>query len=247
MQPCPGPKDLAMASGKFCYLCGKITEKLEEGLCISCYPKEKKLAHLPKKIEVEVCRGCSRYYSGKWVDIKGPPNKMIEIISREAVKSSLEPELWEIPREVRILKTVEKCKTIVSDVEVELSKRIGAESHAQLQTSLVLKQTLCPVCSKRAGGYFEAIIQLRTDDIDKIFGEAFKVINRLYEKDQMAFVVDETKVKGGVDLKIGSGKAARVVGTHFKTHYGAQIKESAKLSGKKDGKNVYRKTILIRV
>lgn len=236
-----------MASGKFCYLCGKITEELDEGLCNSCYSKEKKIPCLPKTIEVEVCRGCSRYYSGKWVAIKEPPNKMMKVISREAVKSRLEPELREFQGEVRILKTVDRGKTIVSDLEVELSKTLGAEPPTHLRTSLKLKQTLCPVCSKRAGGYFEAIIQLRAEDIDKILGEAFRVINRLYEKDQMAFVVDETRVKGGVDLKVGSGKAAKVVGTYFKTHFGARIKKSAKLSGKKDGKNVYRKTILIRV
>jgi nonsense-mediated mRNA decay protein 3 len=83
--------------------------------------------------------------------------------------------------------------------------------------------------------------------VTEALGELYKVISRLYARDKNAFIVEESQVKGGVDLKLGSSKAAKALGAHFKTKFGAEIKESVTLMGRKEGKNIFRKTILIRI
>ncbi|MFQ5800711.1 MAG: NMD3-related protein, partial [Candidatus Hydrothermarchaeales archaeon] len=103
------------------------------------------------------------------------------------------------------------------------------------------------ICSKRAGGYFEAVVQLRTRALEGMLKEAYTILNTLYKKDKKAFIAGVSHVKGGVDIKLGSTKAAKALAAHFKTHHKAEIKESATLVGRKEGKDVYRTTILIRV
>ena len=55
---------------KFCFLCGKKTEKLIEGYCEECYNKEFKLIEAPKEISFIICSRCNRIkYKNKWKDI----------------------------------------------------------------------------------------------------------------------------------------------------------------------------------
>jgi nonsense-mediated mRNA decay protein 3 len=237
-----------MGVGKFCYICGATDVELHEGLCRSCYPKEKDLINIPGKFEANICRGCDRIYRARWEEGEADPESTIRAIAREEVERSFKGELKDKEINVRVLGVENNGKVISADLAVYVKVNLPGFDHTYtLYSTLELRQSLCPDCSKRAGGYYEALIQIRTDRIDELLAEARTIVNKIYQKDKMAFIVDASRVKGGLDLKLGSAKAARALATHFKNKYGAKIKDSATLIGRREGKNVFRKTILIRI
>lgn len=237
-----------MTSGTFCYLCGEVTSKLYEGLCSSCYLKDEKLFDLPEKIELSVCRGCTRYYSGAWVEGENSLDALVKTIALKEINKSLSKDLKNLETTVEIKDVKEKGKGLSVELEVNVKGlTMGLEYHAALISTIAIKNVVCPDCSKRAGGYYEAVIQLRAESIDEPLSDLHNRLNRIYEKDKYAFIVEESAVNGGIDIKLGSSKAAKTLGAHFKARYKAKIKETAKLVGKKDGKDIYRITVLIRI
>jgi nonsense-mediated mRNA decay protein 3 len=237
-----------MTSGKFCYLCGEVTDAIYEGLCGSCYLKDKKLIDLPAKIGVSVCRGCMRHYMGAWVGGESTLAALVDRIAQKEVDKGLSKDLENAEITVKIKDIKEKGKGLTVDLEVNATgSTMGLEHHALLTSTLMIKNVVCPDCSKRAGGYYEANVQLRAEQIDKPLSELHTQLNRIYEKDKHAFIVEEAAVTGGFDVKLGSAKAAKTLGAYFKAHHKAEIKETATLVGRKDGKDIYRKTVLIRM
>lgn len=239
---------MGTSTRRFCYLCGRTTEELREGLCKTCFSKEKETVEIPKKMEALICRECSRYFTGQWMDAQAPNARFLETLAKEALQRHLSHGHGSAKTEIRVLGSRPKGKGLTAELEVTASSGSNdTEFRSKLRTSLEVKQVLCPVCSKKAGGYYEAIVQLRSDSIEKIAEEALKVLNQLVKKDKLAFIVEKTTQASGVDLKIGSARAARALATHFKSRYKAHVKETATLVGRKEGKNIYRKTILIRI
>jgi nonsense-mediated mRNA decay protein 3 len=237
-----------MSSGRFCYLCGQVTEKLYEGMCRSCFQNEKKLVNLPEKLETELCDDCMRYYSGGWEVGKGDIESTLNEIARKEVEGNLSHNLENMNSRVNIFSTRLRGKVLKAELEVVVKGVYsGINQEVKLKTELDVRQVKCPDCSKRAGGYYEAVIQIRSKSLEKDLGQLHKILSRLYVRDKNAFIVEELKVKGGVDVKLGSSKAAKAIGAHFKTNFGAEIKESVTLMGRKEGKNIYRKTVLIRL
>jgi len=233
---------------RFCYICGTVTRELREGLCKSCFSSEKQELKIPKKMEVLVCRECSQYFIGQWKNAKAPNARSPEALAKQALKRHLGKGTGSLKTVIRVLGQRPKGKGLTAELEVTAS----SDAHdtgggSKLHASLDVKEVLCPICSKKAGGYYEATIQLRSDSIKKIAEEARKVLNQLAKKDRLAFIVEETQQAGGMDLKIGSAKAAKTLGSHFKSRYKAKVKETATLVGRKEGRNIYRKTVLIRI
>ncbi|HIH23061.1 TPA: hypothetical protein HA238_05000 [Candidatus Micrarchaeota archaeon] len=100
----------------------------------------------------------------------------------------------------------------------------------------------CPDCGRISGGYYEAIIQVRTDDGNKtrIAQYATALEKRLSEK---TFVSKVDEKKEGTDLYIGSSKA--VVQYLHNSEIRALI--TRKLFGRREGRRLYRTTFLIRI
>jgi len=98
---------------------------------------------------------------------------------------------------------------------------------------------LCDECRKMAGGYFEAIIQLR--------GRPERIrrwTRELSEKiPETTFIAGIEELKEGIDIKVGSSKEA----LHLIKRLGFwDYKISKKLWGLKQGKRVYRTTFALR-
>lgn len=237
-----------MTSGKFCYLCGEVTDTLYKGLCSSCYLKNEKPFELPEKIEVSVCRGCGRYYEGAWVEGENSLAALVKTIVLKEAEKRLSKDFENLETAVEIKNIKEKGKGLTVDVKVNVTGTTkGLERSAALKTTIVIINVVCPDCSRKAGGYYEAVIQLRAESIEELVSELHSRLNQIYKKDKHAFIVEEASVKGGIDIKLGSSKAAKILGAYFKAHHKAEIKETAKLVGRKDGNDIYRITVLIRI
>jgi len=230
-----------MSSGRFCYLCGSVTEDLFEGLCSLCFNKESELVTLPSKIQTSICSRCGDPYS----DFK---EHFIDEIVNNEVSKSLKHNFENPNIKIRVLEKNQKGRTLNAEVEVTLKSMVNDQEYSRtINTVVEIREILCERCSKKAGGYYEAIVQVRTESLDPVLKEINEVLSRLLEKDKNAFITELSEEKGGINIKLGSSKAASALGSYFKSQHNAQIKESVSLVGRKEGKNVYRKTILIRL
>jgi NMD protein affecting ribosome stability and mRNA decay len=92
-----------------------------------------------------------------------------------------------------------------------------------------------------SGGYFEAIVQLRGENRERLRQFGASLEKRLSEK---TFVSKVDEKKEGIDLYIGSSKA---VVADF-SNRGIKALISRKLFGKdKEGRTTYRTTFLVRL
>lgn len=89
-------------------------------------------------------------------------------------------------------------------------------------------------------GYYEAILQLR-DCSPKII--AF--VNGEARKISLA-IAKIKKVTHGLDYYCADGNRTKILGRKLQQHFGGEYKVSASLFSRKDGRNIYRLTILFR-
>jgi len=89
--------------------------------------------------------------------------------------------------------------------------------------------------------YFEAILQLR-DCTEEVRGF---VISKIAKNN--IGVAKDLKVKGGWDLYLSDNNFTRALGKKLQDKFGGKVQMSASLWGKKEGKEVYRVTVLFRL
>ncbi len=209
----------------FCVECGK-KGKTYHGLCIDCYLKKKKFFVIPASIEVTFCRECDAYrIGGEWK--RGNFEEDLKNHIMQNIKAEIDHECIIDGREVI-------CR----------GKFEGREIEKRREVEIISKEKLCPECSLRKGGYFEAIIQLR-DAGEDLIDKVEDIIRRSVEKSQ-SFITRKERVRGGYDYYMGSKKAAEHAVREIKSLLGGEIKMSSTLHGMKDGKRIYRDTYSIR-
>lgn len=94
--------------------------------------------------------------------------------------------------------------------------------------------------SKKHSGYYEAIMQLR-DCGDE-------VVNFVEEEIAKGgiYVAKVVEVKGGLDFYLADNDFAKKLGKRLQEKFGGNTKVTASLWGRKDGKEVFRVTVLFR-
>jgi nonsense-mediated mRNA decay protein 3 len=118
-----------------------------------------------------------------------------------------------------------------------------------------VKTSVCDVCSKRFGGYHEAIIQIRAAGRRLTDGELRYIPSTVRDliEDMRAkgnrslFITDIGKEHGGVDFYLSDSGSALTISKKIQEQYGGEIKKSSKLIGMKDGRKIYRMTFLLRL
>lgn len=167
--------------------------------------------------------GCGRVkHKQKWVKSVGD------------VLPALTKEILMFPGDVKVKEVTvvpaKRGKKICWDACLKLI--YGGEEHEKTfhcEADVVGKT--CPSCAKKSAGYFEAILQVREKDPLIVPGE----------RD----VSDVKESKMGVDFYMKSVATARQIARRYKKR-GYVIKESEKLFGKKDGKDIYRVSFSVK-
>lgn len=209
------------------YICPKCgaqenTKKFLGPFCIDCYID----CHyfkikIPDNIKVEQCKRCMKIkLRGKWIEFS--ERKIKEYVENEFKGEFTSAEFFQ--DEKKAIFTIEK-----NGAKAEITKRIN----------FGFDPTICPECNKKAGGYFEAIIQLRGND--KRIKKYFRIFEEELEKSE-TFISKVVESKEGLDIYAGS--TTTVLGIIKKL--GLEYKVSAKLAGQKQGKRLYRTTFAIR-
>jgi len=206
-------------SMKFCFVCGKKTEKLIEGYCEDCYNEKFNLVKIPKDLRIVMCSKCKKIKQGiNWKDIE------IEDFLKNNIKT--------LGKDVKI--EVKENKIFVTGT-LEKSKKSKEEVH---EINIKPIKTLCLRCSQKLGGYYETVIQLRGNVTNNI-------LNLLDEKINEKSFYRVEAVKGGFNLYVGNKSVANDATELIKKKYKFKISKSYKLFTKKEGRDVYRTMISI--
>lgn len=224
-----------MRRGKFCPKCGKKVDELHVGLCEECYKEGMSPPEdLSDRLVVGTCKMCGNIFLGE--------RKF------GTVEQAVEKFLGEILEEREVQSATYRISGGSLLVTVKM-KSDNVEKEVEKKMELVTKAITCKFCNLKKSSFYNATIQIRApkDDLEKFLSEVERKMDEIRKHDNYAFVSETQKVRGGVDLLVGSKNAADTVGTYMKNKHGAEIKFSKKLSGLIEGKKVYRDTILINL
>jgi nonsense-mediated mRNA decay protein 3 len=221
-----------------CPVCGRDT-KFE--ICAECYIERKEIVSFHPYVEIRHCPKCGRFFDEKWKDIEE-----ISAIYSSSIKQIYHDPLYEI-------ESVEIIQTGMNNAILKINGKILGETVTkEIPFEIRRRNEVCERCSRFYGGYFESIIQIRADgrNIESYELErAKKIVNEEVsrEKDNpTAFVSKIEKRKEGIDFYIGDRNLAKKISRKIAEELGGTIKESKKISGRKDGRDIYRTTYSIR-
>jgi NMD protein affecting ribosome stability and mRNA decay len=110
---------------------------------------------------------------------------------------------------------------------------------------------LCTHCRKTAGGYFEALIQVRTsagrltpEQAESIFSHITK---RLEDQDVPPSALKVKETRGGFDVQCVSGRICKRLAKNLADTFGLVLGISSKVAGRtREGKPLRRDTYLLR-
>ncbi len=236
-----------------CVDCGKEVEAVIHGSCAACFAKTTELMQVPEVVKLEICASCgARHVGAHWMDQE--PDAPEEWVREEAVHEAIriheqvQGPLLELEETQKDERTFHVSVSMTGHVE---EVPVAAAGRLQLRRT----KGVCDRCSRIAGGYYAAIIQLRATERDvsaKELAKAHQLVagdltRQLDQGNRFAFLAKGGPIHGGWDYYIGDIDAARNVSRMLKDRLGAQVTETAKLVGRKEGEDVYRVTFLVRI
>src|SRR3989344_699581 len=233
---------------KFCPECGKIETKsqlLVRGLCRACFLKRNGMLEMYKGLEIIICPSCQSYlYRNKWCP-------KISVIDEVNIKMIIKDMLDEKIKLREGVKITNKGITILGinetnpkkiNVQLTLNGSIqGIKSKEDYTLGITITKSVCNACKKKNSSYYEAKIQIRPKDnlILKLVMDYIRAYNII--------VTNEDVRKFGTDLYLTNKKQLSGILTEVKKKFKVEVKISNTLYGRKDGKEVYRTTALVRL
>ncbi|WP_340818586.1 60S ribosomal export protein NMD3 [Methanolobus sp. WCC4] len=233
-----------------CPKCGKGTPRLFQGRCKSCFLENFTLAEIPQVLHAKICATCgARNVRNRWVN----EGSLEDIVIQTAEDALF---VHEMAGDIELYIEPHARTPYLYKVHIEVDANVLDEMfHQDLETEIRVVREACDMCSRISGGYFEAIIQIRAanriptdEEKNECLEIAAVVLERLCNKgDRLAFISSSLEIKEGTDLYVGSSNAARHICREITSRLGGTFTESASLQGMKDGKNVYRTTLSLRL
>ncbi len=232
-----------------CHRCGLPTD---EGLCRQCTLEKTTLVSCPDQVEVVICSVCgARQAKARW---QLPDSRSVEEQAHQAAIDALclHKELAEQQIELDLRKV--GATRYLAKININGSFR-GQSISEQCEIPVRIKLMACDRCSRMAGKYFQSTVQLRGNTVRSMtqreIEEGKKTAQDMADSgyhggDHLSFIQEMKEVKGGLDIILGSTQLGRRMARAFFERFGGRLLETAKLVGKKDSRNVYRSTLLIR-
>jgi nonsense-mediated mRNA decay protein 3 len=240
-----------MTESEFCVVCGATDRPLVDGVCAECAADRTALVQLPKRVDVTICPTCgARRVGQSWVRAGSSP-----LLTAEDLAPFLEvhPEVGVRKVDWEVTSTTPTVREYVAHARVRFR---GVERTVDLPFSVRAEARTCPECSRRSGRYFTAIIQLRGPEDARPAEKApalrarldreWDAIWREARPDWRRALSWREELPEGWNCFFSDTLAARAVARLAKQRFGATLKESASLFGRKDGRDVYRVTFCLR-
>jgi nonsense-mediated mRNA decay protein 3 len=216
-----------MARKEICHRCG--AQAYADGLCREHFAEKHNLIELKPRYEVTVCSRCGMVkLSNRWV----------AWIPENFIKDKMK-----VDGKLNEFNVFKEGKTAYR-LEADGLLSIGVPKHEEKKLIIHENRLLCPMCTRVSGGYYEAIVQLRGENI----GEVMEAIDGLITKfdDRKAFYRSKER-REGLDLYMGSKNVAKKVANMLRGRYNAELKTSFKIAGFKEGRELRRTTISVRL
>jgi nonsense-mediated mRNA decay protein 3 len=231
----------------FCVECG-FEGELYQSLCADCFLKKNTFTKIPKNIDVEICSHCGSRKKGKGWIFQGDIDSLEKVIS-ENVKT--DPEVTDF--DVHLDPKYEDENNV--NVEVIIHAKVhDLKKEEKHTTKIRFKKTVCDECSKQQGGYWEAKVQFRgtkgklsSEDFERAYDIVDLIVAEKEKKDRDAFITKVEEIHSGLDFYLGSKNLGKTIAKKLAAEFGGQVKESAQLMGRKDGKDIYRMTYSVRL
>lgn len=220
-------------------------------MCDRCVLSAAPILQCPDVLEVIVCPTCGASLEGRrWIPARAAHGELI----RQAVLGS--SQVWpgiERPQLEMVIKPRGETRFLAQVKASGTYRGLAATGSCDIRVKLIKRA--CSRCSRLAGKYFEGTIQLRGHEHPPLESEmiaaedmSLQMAEAGYQKgDPFSFIQDIRRVRGGVDLVVGSTHLGRQISKALQQRFGGRISETAKLVGARDGKDIYRTTFLIRL
>ncbi len=199
-----------------CIICGGpgLTE-----FCEKHFLERNHLFSIPE-MAFGFCKMCGLYYDGKW--------KGNEIRLKEFIKSKItEENITKKEVSFRVVGNNMFVKVTCTGI-IEPAKTPKTES---IEALVKVKKNLCDLCVKRSGGYYEAKIQIRGENADKIL-------------EKIGVKTGVERSEHGYDVKFTFKGEAMRAANQLKKKY--DVRESKKLVTVKKGRALYRYFYAVR-
>jgi nonsense-mediated mRNA decay protein 3 len=245
------PTPASATGGEFCVVCGRADVATIDGECADCYAKHRPLVGVVQHPTVVLCPTCGARLVGAHWERSGTSS----LLTSEDLVRFLQP-LDEVGiRRVRWEETGANplVRTLAGQLDIRFR---GTERTVSVTMQVKIEHRTCLECSRRAGHYFTAVLQLR--GLEERIKEPSRVlrarIGRVWDHVlpeartdwKNAFSWREERPEGW-DVYFKDKLAARAMARWMKDRLGAELKESPSLYGRKDGHDVYRVTFCLRI
>ncbi len=211
---------------KKCPKCGKSSDIIQfyGQFCKSCMENDL-LKDLPSSAEILICKHCGKIrLQGRFVNDTG---RNIQDILQTLFKNY----------EIKLIDYDPEA----ASANVYFIKSInGHDLSVEKKLDLIYKKTLCENCNRRAGSYYEAVMQLRGNH--ERMERFIERVGRYFEI-RGEFIAKVKEADNGFDVYLSSKKlAASFISSHH-----LESTNSYTLYGMKNGKKVFRHTHSIRL
>ncbi len=211
---------------KKCPSCGRTSTEIQfyGQFCKKCTEKEL-LETTPALAEVILCKNCGKIrLQGRFVKDTG---QNIQDVLQAQFKNY----------EVKLIDYDPEKST----ADIYFSKQVnGRNVSVEVKLQLMYKKTLCENCNRRAGSYYEAVMQLRGNH--ERMERFIERVGRYFEK-RGEFIAKVKEADKGFDVYLSNKKlAASFISSHH-----LESTNSYTLYGMKNGKKVFRHTHSIRL
>ena len=239
-----------MIEKEFCVVCGATDRPLEDGLCGECAADRTTLLSAPKRGTVTICPTCGARRVGSHWERQGSSH----LLTAEDLNPFLEihPEVG-----IRTIRWEETGATAtVRDYlgRARVTFR-GAAREVEVPLSVRWISHSCPDCSRKSGKYYTAVLQLRgpadgsgqrADELRSRLDHRWTALLAEARPDWREAFSWSEGLPEGWDCFFTDTLAARSIARLARERFGASLKESASLFGRKDGHDVYRVTVCVR-
>jgi nonsense-mediated mRNA decay protein 3 len=232
----------------FCVECGKDEVIFRNGVCLSCYLKNVQFTKGPTILDITLCPHCSSYkYKNTWVQ-----EDFDDILSRYIKDAfTISPELKNVAIQTQCIEQ-DRVKRCTVSITGTLEGHVITEQHP---LTVRIRGCTCDICSRAAGGYYEAIIQIRAEQRtipDEELATLRRAVESLVEQMQESgkrglFITDYDETRQGLDFFLSEKTTAFSIAKKIQEQFGGEFKQSASTAGMKDSKQVYRMTYLVRI
>jgi len=189
---------------------------------------------LEKEFYGELCLDCAKTRLQPFSPVKiFVCQKCGEVISKARIKK----ECSVADEVARLLKIKNAAPVFSPDfTSVEYGSEYGRITQA---VEVMSEKSMCTVCGRAGTQYFEAIVQLRGDPkkIEKMEGFLVKRIK------SRSFIPKIEELKEGIDIYCGSRNEAIAALNSYQLGF----LRTEKLAGERNGKRLYRTTLLVRL